>query len=175
MANKKTTTKKAAPAKAKKATKSAAKKTPSTKTQGKARTSAKTKAVRLLSGGNPQIAKGEGDGPVQAYIAAMPEWKQAIGRTVDAIITRSVPGVRKAVKWNSPMYGVEANGFFLGLHVFDNYVKVAFFQGAKLKPLPPGESKQKDVRYLDIRKDGFDEAQFALWVKQAAAIPGWKT
>src|SRR5262245_53681738 len=128
----------------------------------------------LLSGGNPQIAKADGDGPVQAYIAAMPEWKREIGRRLDAVIVRSVPNVRKAVKWNSPFYGVDEQGWFLSFHVFANYVKVAFFRGASLRPLPPGASKQDDVRYLDIRMDGFDEAQMAKWVKQAAALPGWK-
>jgi hypothetical protein len=138
---------------------------------------AKSKAAMptLLSGGNPQIAKGYGDGPVQAYIAAMPGWKSDLGRRLDAIITRTAPGVRKAVKWNSPMYGVEEKAWFLGIHCFTKYVKVAFFRGASLQPLPPGESKQKDVRYLDIREDEpLDEAQFAAWVKQASELPGEK-
>ncbi len=127
----------------------------------------------LLSGGNPQIAKGEGDAPVQAYIAAMPGWKSDLGRRIDAIITQTVPGVRKAVKWNSPLYGVEGEGWFLGLHCFTKYVKVAFFRGASLKPMPPGTSKQKDVRYLDIREDDpFDEGQFVDWVGQASRLPG---
>lgn len=131
--------------------------------------------VRLLSGGNPQIAKGDGDAPVQAYIAAMPGWKSAVGRKLDTIIQNTVPTVRKAVKWNSPLYGVGAeNHWFLGLHVFAKYVKVSFFKGASLKPVPPGASKQKEVRYLDIYEDGFDEAQFADWVKQAAKLPGEK-
>jgi hypothetical protein len=136
----------------------------------------KTKAKpKLLSGGNPQIAKGHGDAPVQAYIAAMPGWKSGIGRRIDSIITRSVPGVRKAVKWNSPLYGMEEGHWFLGVHVFTNYVKVAFFRGASLRPAPPGESKQKHVRYLDIRQDdAFDEAQFTTWVKQASELPGEK-
>jgi hypothetical protein len=131
--------------------------------------------VKLLSGGNPQIAKAYGDAPVQAYIAAMPDWKSAVGRRLDAIITRTVPGVRKAVKWNSPLYGVEnpEGGWFLGVHCFTKYIKVAFFRGASLRPLPPGESKQKDVRYLDIHEDdALDEAQFAAWVKQACRLPG---
>jgi len=128
----------------------------------------------LLAGGNPQIAKGEGDAPVQAYIAAMPGWKSGVGRRLDALIARSVPGLRKAVKWNSPFYGVEGRGWFLSVHCFTTYIKVAFFRGASLRPLPPGESKQKDVRYLDIREgDGLDEAQIASWVKQAAALPGF--
>ncbi|MGF6229252.1 hypothetical protein QFZ27_003207 [Inquilinus ginsengisoli] len=132
-------------------------------------------APTLLSGGNPQIAKGYGDEPVQAYIAAMPGWKSDLGRRLDALITRTVPGVRKAVKWNSPMYGVEEKTWFLGIHCFTRYVKVAFFRGAALHPLPPGGSKQKDVRYLDIREDEpLDEARFAAWVKQASELPGEK-
>lgn len=129
----------------------------------------------LLSGGNPQIAKGYGEEPVQAYIAAMPGWKSALGSRLDALITSAVPGVRKAVKWNSPLYGVEDGHWFLGLHVFAKYVKVAFFRGASLDPVPPGTSKQKEVRYLDIREDDeLDEARFTAWVKQAAALPGEK-
>lgn len=129
----------------------------------------------LLSGGNPQIAKGYGDEPVQAYIAAMPGWKSEVGRHLDALIERTVPGVRKAVKWNSPMYGVEEKTWFLGIHCFTKYIKVAFFRGASLQPLPPGTSKQKEVRYLDIREDEpFDEAQFCAWVKQASELPGEK-
>ncbi len=128
----------------------------------------------LLAGGNPRIAKGEGDAPVQAYIAAMPGWKRAVGRRLDALVARTVPGVRKAVKWNSPFYGVEGQGRFLALHVFTKYVKVAFFRGAALRPIPPGASKNKDVRYLDIREDdALDEAQLAAWIRQAAAQPGW--
>jgi hypothetical protein len=128
---------------------------------------------RLLAGGNPQIAKGEGDAPVQAYIAAMPGWKSDLGRRLDTIIERTVPGVRKAVKWNSPFYGVEGEGWFLSYHCFAKYVKVAFFRGTSLDPLPPGGSRQKEVRYLDIREeDDLDEAQFAAWVRQASALPG---
>lgn len=128
----------------------------------------------LLSGGNPRIAKGDGDAPVQAYIAAMPSWKQAVGRRLDALIVRAVPGVRKAVKWNSPFYGVEGQGWFLSFHVFTRYVKVTFFQGASLQPPPPGGSKHPDVRYLDIHEDGpFDETRIADWISQAAALPGW--
>ena len=127
----------------------------------------------LLSGGNPQIPKGYGDAPVQAYIAAMPGWKSDIGRRLDALIVRTVTGVRKAVKWNSPMYGVDEGTYFLGIHVFAKYVKVAFFFGASLDPLPPGTSKQKNVRYLDIHEDDeLDEAQFVAWVKQASQLPG---
>ena len=129
--------------------------------------------VVLLSGGNPQIAKGYGDAPVQAYIAAMPGWKSDLGRRLDALIVRTVPGVRKAVKWNSPLYGIEGQGWFLGVHVFAKYVKVAFFRGTALRPVPPGESKTKDTRYLDIREDDqLDEAQLAAWVKQASQLPG---
>ena len=128
----------------------------------------------LLAGGNPQIAKAEGDAPVQAYIAAMPGWKRGLGRRLDALVARTVPGVRKAVKWNSPFYGVEGQGWFLSFHTFTHYVKVTFFRGSSLRPLPPGESKQKDVRYLDIREhDPLDEAQLASWIRQAAAVPGW--
>ena len=135
----------------------------------------------LLAGGNPQDPKAYGDAPVQAYIAAMPGWKRDVGRRLDALIVRTVPGVRKAVKWNSPFYGVagqgegqaEGQGWFLSLHCFAKYVKVAFFRGASLRPLPPGESKQKDVRYLDIHEDDqLDEAQLAAWVKQASLLPG---
>jgi len=137
---------------------------------------AKTAAAKpvLLSGGNPQIAKGDGDAPVQTYIAAMPGWKSDLGRRLDALIVRTLPDVRKAVKWNSPFYGVEGQGWFMGLHVFTRYVKVAFFRGASLRPLPPGPSKDKDTRYIDIHEgDELDEAQMASWVKQAAALPGF--
>jgi hypothetical protein len=128
----------------------------------------------LLAGGNPQIAKADGDAPVQAYIAAMPGWKRDVGRHLDALIVRVVPDVRKAVKWNSPFYGVEGQGWFLDFHCFTNYVKVAFFRGASLRPVPPGESRHKDVRYLDIHEDDqLDEAQLATWIRQAAALPGW--
>ena len=128
---------------------------------------------KLLSGGNPQIAKGEGDGPVQAYIAAMPGWKREIGRRLDALIAQAVPGVRKAVKWNSPFYGLAGyQGWFLAIHCYTRYVKVSFFQGASLHPLPPGASKQANVRYLDIHEDAFDDAQFVDWVRQASQLPG---
>ena len=128
----------------------------------------------LLAGGNPQIAKADGDSPVQAYIAAMPGWKRAVGRRLDALITRAVPGVCKAVKWNTPFYGVEGLCWFLGFHCLTKYVKVAFLRGASLRPVPPGESKQKEVRYLDIQEDDtLDEAQFVSWVKQASQLPGW--
>jgi len=130
--------------------------------------------ARLLSGGNPQIAKAAGDAPVQAYIAAMPGWKRDIGRWLDALIARNVPSVRKAVTWNSPFYGIEGQGWFLSFHVFTHYVKVTFFRGTSLRPVPPGASKHEDVRYFDIREgDALDGAQMATWVKQAAALPGW--
>ena len=130
---------------------------------------------KLLSGGNPQIAKGYGDAPVQAYIAAMPGWKSGVGRRLDALIVGAVPGVRKAVKWNSPLYGVEdeGQGWFLSFHCFTKYVKVAFFRGASLRPAPPVESKHQEVRYFHIHEgDEFDEAQFADRVKQASQLPG---
>ena len=131
-------------------------------------------AVVLLSGGNPQIAKADGDAPVQAYIAAMPGWKRDIGKRLDALIEKSVPHVCKAVKWNSPFYGVEGQGWFLSFHVFTRTIKVAFFRGTSLRPLPPGASKNRDMRYLDIHEgDALDEARMATWVKQAAAVPGW--
>lgn len=130
----------------------------------------------LLSGGNPQIPKGYGDAPVQAYIAAMPGWKSDVGRRLDALIENAVPGVRKAVKWNSPLYGAadEGMGWFLGIHVFTKYVKVSFFRGTSLAPVPPGTSKHKEVRYYDIYEDKLDEAQFADWVRQASRLPGEK-
>ena len=128
----------------------------------------------LLSGGNPQIAKADGDAPVQAYIKAMPGWKRAIGRRLDALVIDTVPNVRKAVKWNSPFYGVEGQGWFLSFHCFTKYVKVTFFRGTALRPVPPGASKHADVRYLDIREDDeIDEELLASWIRQAAAVPGW--
>jgi hypothetical protein len=130
-----------------------------------------TKPV-LLSGGNPQIAKGDGDAPVQAYIAAMPGWNSDARRRLDALIVRTVPGVGKAVKWNSPFYGVKDQGWFLSFHVFAKYIKVTFFRGMSLRPVPPGVSKHKEVRYLDIREGELDEAQFVAWVKQASRLPG---
>jgi hypothetical protein len=139
------------------------------------KTAAKRAAAKpaLLAGGNPQIAKADGDASVQAYIAAMPGWKRDVGRRLDALIVRTVPGVRKAVKWNSPLYGVEGQGWFLGFHCLTKYVKVAFFRGTSLRPLPPGESKSKDTRYLDIHEDEeLDEAQLVSWVKQASQLPG---
>ena len=134
----------------------------------------KAKPVKLLSGGNPQIAKADGDAPVQAYIAAMPGGKREIGKRLDALVVRNVPGVRKAVKWNSPFYGIEGRGWFLSFHVFTRYVKATFFKGASLRPVPPGAGKDKDARWIDIYEgDELDEARMATWVKQAAALPGW--
>lgn len=131
--------------------------------------------VKLLSGGNPQIAKGYGDAPVQAYIAAMPGWKSDVGRRLDALVARTVPGVSKAVKWNSPLYGVEGDGWFMSLHCMTKYIKVAFFRGASLVPVPPVASKHAEVRYFHIHEqDPFDEAQVAAWVKQASELPGEK-
>jgi hypothetical protein len=128
----------------------------------------------LLTGGNPQIAKGDGDAPVQAYIAAMPGWKSDVGRRLDALIVRTVPGVSKAVRWNSPFYGVEGQGWFVSFHCFTKYVKVTFFSGASLSPLPPGESTSKDVRYLDIHEgDELDQELLATWIRQASELPGW--
>ena len=133
-----------------------------------------TRKPKLLAGGNPQIAKADGDAPVQEYIKAIPGWKRDVARRLDAVITRSIPRVRKAVKWNSPFYGIDGHGWFLSFHCYTNYVKVAFFKGASLLPMPPGTSKQREVRYLDVREDDeLDEKQFAAWVRQAASIPGW--
>lgn len=130
--------------------------------------------VTLIAGGNPQIAKAEGDRPVQDYIDAMPAWKRDVGRRLDALIVRTVPDVHKAVKWNSPFYGTRGQGWFLNFHCFTRYVKVAFFRGASLVPLPPGSSKHTDVRYLDIYEDEQpDEALLVEWIRQAAALPGW--
>lgn len=150
---------------------------------GKITRTAKTKAtgaregekVVLLSGGNPQIAKGDGDAPVQAYIAAMPGWKRGLGERLDALIVENVPGVNKAVRWNSPFYGIEGQGWFVAFHVLTRYVKVAFFAGMSLRPIPPGGTeKSKDTRWLDIHEnDEFDEERMADWIRQAAALPGW--
>jgi hypothetical protein len=132
----------------------------------------KAKPVKLLSGGNPQIARADGNAPVQAYIAAMPGWKRDVGRRLDALIVRNVPNVRKAVRWNSPFYGIEGQGWFLGFHVFTHYIKVTFFRGTSLRPVPPGGTG-KDARWIDIHEDDLDEAQMATWIRQAAALPGW--
>ena len=126
----------------------------------------------LLSGGNPQIAKADGDSPVQAYISAMPGWKRDVGQRLDALITRTVRGVHKGVRWNSPMYGIEGQGWFVSFHVFTNYVKVTFFRGTSLQPVPPGGTSN-EARWIDIHKDDLDEALLAKWILQAAAIPGW--
>ncbi|MCB0764846.1 MAG: DUF1801 domain-containing protein [Flavobacteriales bacterium] len=129
--------------------------------------------VRLLSGGNPQIAKGYGNEPVRAYLDAIPDWKRAVAERLDALIERTVPQVTKAVKWNTPLYGLEGNGWFMGYHMITKYVKVSFFNGAALKPMPPVESKQPKVRYLHIHEhDVIDEKQLAQWIAQAAAMPG---
>ena len=126
----------------------------------------------LLAGGNPQIGKADGDAPVQAYIAAMPDWKGGIGRRLDALIVGNVPDVHKAVRWNSPFYGIEGQGWFLGMHTFTKYVKVTFFRGTSLRPVPLGGTA-KDARRIDIHEDDLDESQMAMWVRQAAALPGW--
>jgi len=146
------------------------------KAKSEARATPKSRAAAtpvLLSGGNPQIAKGEGDAPVQAYIAAIPDWKQEIARRLDALIVRTVKGVNKAVKWNSPFYGVEGQGWFLGYHCFTKYLKVTFFRGTSLNPVPPSTSKHPEVRYLDIYEDGFDEKVVTSWIRQASKLPGW--
>lgn len=130
--------------------------------------------MKLLSGGNPQIAKGDGDAPVQAYIAAMPEWKSGVGRRLDTLIVDAVPHVSKAVKWNSPLYGIDGQGWFLSFHCFTKYVKVTFFSGASLDPIPPGESKSREARYLDIYEvDELDQELLTTWVRQASRLPGW--
>ena len=129
----------------------------------------------LLSGGNPQIAKGDGDAPVQAYVAAMPGWKSGLGRRLDALIVRHAPDVRKAVRWNSPFYGIDGKGWFVSFHVFTRYVKVTFLRGAALRPAPPGAGKDPDARWIDIyQDDDLDEAQLGEWIRQAAALPGWR-
>lgn len=128
----------------------------------------------LLSGGNPQIPKADGDAPVQAYIAAMPGWKSDLGRRIDDLIVQTVPNVRKAVRWNSPFYGIEGAGWFLNVHVFTRYVKVTFFRGRMLRPVPPGAGKDRDSRWYDIYEGKFNEEQMIEWVRQAAALPGWQ-
>ena len=133
------------------------------------------KAPKRLSGGNPQIPKGDGYGPVQAYIAAMPGWQRAVGERLDALITSRVPDVRKAVKWTAPFYGAGDSGWFLSFHCFARYVKVTFFRGASLDPVPPGASKHKDVRYLDIHEEPpIDEVRLIAWIEQASSLPGEK-
>jgi len=162
----------------KKATKKAGKpaagkaaKKPAKRTAKRTSRAAKAKPV-LLSGGNPQIAKADGDEPVQAFIAAMPEWKRDVGRRLDALVMRTVPHARKAVRWNSPFYGIAGRGWFLAFHVFTRAVKVTFFKGTALLPVPPG-GKSHDARWIDVHEDDLDEAQMTKWVKQAASIPGW--
>ena len=146
----------------------------SVKVTSKAAAKRVTAKPTLLAGGNPQIAKADGDAPVQAFIAAMPGWKRDVGRRLDGLIVRTVPNVRKAVRWNSPFYGIEGQGWFLNFHCFAKYVKVAFFRGTSLRPLPPGESKIKDTRYLDIHEDDtLDEELVASWIRQASKLPGW--
>ena len=130
--------------------------------------------VVLLSGGNPQITKADGDAPVEAYIAAMPEWKSGLGRRLDDLIVETVPGVKKAVRWNSPWYGVEGRGWFVSYHVFTRYVKVTFLNGESLDPQPPSSGKDPDSRWVDIYEEGFDEEQMTEWIRQAAGLPGWK-
>jgi len=153
--------------------KTSSKKVKSAKVAKKAAAKRDIAKPTLLSGGNPQIAKGYGDGPVQAYIAAMPGWKSDVGRRLDELIVRTVPSVHKAVKWNSPFYGIEGQGWFLSYHCFTKYIKVTFFRGRSLRPVPPGESKHQEVRYLDIHADEqLDEAQLVAWVKQASQLPG---
>jgi hypothetical protein len=145
------------------------------RTSGPGRRATGKAGVVLLSGGNPQVAKADGDAPVQAYIAAMPGWKRDLGRRLDALVTQNVPQARKAVKWNSPFYGIDGQGWFLSFHVFTRYVKVTFFRGTSLRPVPPGGTpRSKEARWIDIREgDPLDEAQLETWVRQAAALPGW--
>ena len=134
-----------------------------------------SKSPLLLAGGNPQIAKADGDAPVRAYIAAMPGWKRRIGERLDALVEQAVPNVRRAVKWNSPFYGSQDSGWFLSFHCFTRYVKISFFNGTLLRPVPPGQSKHAKVRYLDVREgDEFNEGQFSAWVAQASKLPGWE-
>jgi hypothetical protein len=152
--------------------KAAVKTTSPEKAGAQAKPRVRARPVKLLSGGNPQIAKADGDAPVRAYIEAMPDWKRDIGKRLDALIAQSVPNVRKAVKWNSPFYGVEGQGWFLSFHVFTRYVKVTFFRGTSLGPVPPGGTGNV-ARWIDIHENDFDEAQIADWVKQAATLPGW--
>jgi len=143
-------------------------------TRAKGKNPSQDQKPKLLSGGNPQIPKGDGDAPVQAYIAAMPGWKHEVGRHLDTLIVRSVPNVQKMVRWNSPFYGIEGQGWFLGYHCFTKYVKVSFFRGMSLHPVPPVESKDKEARYFHIHEDDqLDEELLASWIKQAAELPGW--
>jgi len=158
--------------KRKSANRSARKFSSNTKSKAQPIKARKGKKVVLLSGGNPQIAKADGDTPVRAYIAAIPAWKRDVGKRLDALVTRTVPSVRKAVKWNSPFYGIEGQGWFLSFHVFTRYVKLTFFRGTSLLPVPPGGTS-KEARWIDIHEDDFDEAKIKAWVEQAAVLPGW--
>ena len=142
------------------------------KADGRSAASPGPREPKLLSGGNPQIAKADGDAPVQAYIAAMPGWKRDVGRRLDGLIVRTVPGVRKGVRWNSPFYGIAGQGWFVSFHTFTRYVKVTFFKGTSLEPVPPGGTA-KDARWIDVSENDLDAAQLAAWIEQAAAIPGW--
>ena len=153
------------------AKKTSAKKTPASRKPA-VRAKKTTRKPVLLSGGNPQIAKADGDAPVQASIAASPGWRRDVARAIDALVVRNVPQVKKAVKWNSPFYGIEGRGWFLALHVFNNYVKATFFKGTSLRPAPAG-GKSKEARWIDVHQDDLDEAQLAAWIEQAAALPGW--
>ena len=147
-----------------------------TKQSKQAAAKASTRKPALLSGGNPQIAKADGDAPVRAYLAAMPGWKHEVGRRLDALIVRNVPNVRKAVRWNTPFYGIDGQGWFLTFHCFAKYVKVTFFRGTSLRPLPPVESKDKEARYFHIHAhDRLDEELVAGWIRQASELPGWVT
>jgi hypothetical protein len=138
-----------------------------------AKKAARRQEPKLLSGGNPQIPKGYGEAPVRAYLAALPGWKREVARRLDALIVRAVPAVQKAVKWNSPLYGLEGEGWFLSLHAYAKYLKVTFFRGRSLRPLPPGESRMAEVRHFDVREEEvLDEAQFVAWVQQASRLPG---
>jgi hypothetical protein len=165
---------KANKAPARKAAAKPATKRPAAKAGGRGATKPSSVAPKLLSGGNPQIPKGDGEAPVKAYLAAMPGWKRTVGRRLDGLIVRAVPKVQKAVRWNSPFYGVEGRGWFLAFHCFTRYVKVTFFRGTSLRPMPPGPSKDENTRYLDVYEGGIeDEARFVDWVKQASRLPGW--
>ena len=146
--------------------------TPPIKRPGLRKSVAKAAPVVLLTGGNPQVAMADGDAPVQAYIAAMPGWKRGIGERLDALVTANVPGVRKAVKWNSPFYGIPGQGWFVSFHVFTHFVKLTFFKGTSLQPVPSG-GVAKEARWIDIHEQDFDEKQLANWVRQAAGVPGW--
>lgn len=144
------------------------------KARAPAKKAAPRKKVVLLSGGNPQIPKGDGAAPVRAYLAALPGWKRALGKRIDALVVESVPGVQKAVRWNSPFYRVEGHGYFVSMHALTRYLKLTFFDGRALKPMPPGSSKDPNARYLDVYEDDeLDEAQLRAWFQQAATLPGW--